>query len=63
MHAYSVPCWLVGWWLWRAGCISQDTYLLYNYIFVDLVFSYLSLSSRLKIIDAGIDIGKMGREQ
>ena len=28
--AYSVPCWWVGWWLWRAGCISQDTYLLYN---------------------------------
>ena len=25
MQAYSVPCW----WLWRAGCISQDTYLLY----------------------------------
>ena len=25
----SMPCWLVGWWLWRAGCISQDTYLLY----------------------------------
>ena len=21
--------WWVGWWLWRAGCISQDTYLLY----------------------------------
>ena len=21
---------LVGWWLWRAGCISQDTYLLYD---------------------------------
>ena len=21
----------VGWWLWRAGCISQDTYLLYKY--------------------------------
>ena len=20
----------VGWWMWRAGCISQDTYLLYN---------------------------------
>ena len=19
-----------GWWLWRAGCISQDTYLLYD---------------------------------
>ena len=30
MQAYSVPCWLVGWWLWRAGCISQDTYLLYG---------------------------------
>ena len=29
MHAYSVPCWWVGWWLRRAGCISQDTYLLY----------------------------------
>ena len=29
MQAYSVPCWWVGWWLWRAGCISQDTYLLY----------------------------------
>ena len=21
---------MVGWWLWRAGCISQDTYLLYQ---------------------------------
>ena len=29
MQAYSVPCWWVGWWLCRAGCISQDTYLLY----------------------------------
>ena len=29
MQVYSVPCWWVGWWLWRAGCISQDTYLLY----------------------------------
>ena len=29
MQASSVPCWGVGWWLWRAGCISQDTYLLY----------------------------------
>ena len=31
MQAYSVPCWSVGWWLWRAGCISQDTYLLYMF--------------------------------
>ena len=30
MQPYSVPCWWVGWWLWRAGCISQDTYLLYS---------------------------------
>ena len=30
MQAYSVPCCWVGWWLWRAGCISQDTYVLYN---------------------------------
>ena len=28
--AHLVPCWWVGWWLWRAGCISQDTYLLYK---------------------------------
>ena len=36
MQAYSVPCWWVGWWLWRAGCISQDTYLLYllRYIYI-----------------------------
>ena len=31
MQAYLVPCWWVVWWLWRAGCISQDTYLLYCY--------------------------------
>ena len=30
MQAYLVPCWWVSWWLWRAGCISQDTYLLYQ---------------------------------
>ena len=26
----AVPFWWVHWWLWRAGCISQDTYLLYR---------------------------------
>ena len=31
MQAYSMPCWWDVWWLWRAGCISQDTYLLYKY--------------------------------
>ena len=34
MQAYSVPCWWVGLWLWRAGCISQDTYLLYQILFL-----------------------------
>ena len=34
MQAFSVPCWWVSWWLWRAGCISQDTYLLYSNLFV-----------------------------
>ena len=29
MQVFSVPCWWVSWRLWRAGCISQDTYLLY----------------------------------
>ena len=38
MQAYSVPCWWVGWWLWRAGCISQDTYLLYIYVGGPLVW-------------------------
>merc|ERR1712214_53188 len=27
---HLVPCWWVVGWLWRAGCISQDTYLLYR---------------------------------
>ena len=28
------PRWEINrrWWLWRAGCISQDTYLLYDMI-------------------------------
>merc|ERR1712214_244440 len=34
MQAYSVPCWWVGWWFWRAGCISQDTYLLYHILLI-----------------------------
>ena len=29
MQAYLVPCWWIVWWLWRAGCIAQDIYLLY----------------------------------
>ena len=27
--AHLVLCWWDGWWLWREGCISQDTYLVY----------------------------------
>merc|ERR1711873_219879 len=30
MQAYSVPCCWISWWFLRAGCISQDTYLLYD---------------------------------
>ena len=49
MQAYSVPCLLVGWWLWRAGCISQDTYLLYNcffqmqFVFLQIGFVFLQI--------------------
>ena len=32
MPAHLVPCWWIGWWLWRARCISQDTYLLYLFV-------------------------------
>ena len=31
----------VGWWLWRAGCISQDTYLLYD--FLKTVYAFLRI--------------------
>merc|ERR1712013_900428 len=55
MQAYSVPCWWVGWWLWRAGCISQDTYLLYVrhfclYIFCDQHEQMLVVSYSIHII-------------
>ena len=41
--AHSVPCWWVGWWLWRAGCISQDTYLLYIIVdWLNILFKYLT---------------------
>ena len=38
-HA-GLPCWWVGWWLWRAGCISQDTYLLYNFAYQEIILVY-----------------------
>ena len=34
--AHLVPCLWVGWWLWRAGCISQDTYFFYDNWFIDV---------------------------
>ena len=40
LPAHLVPCWLVGWWLWRAGCISQDTYLLYSYLACSWCFTF-----------------------
>ena len=40
-----LPCWWVGWWLWRTCYISQDTYFLYktfkNKRSVDEVNSYI----------------------
>ena len=51
MQAYSVPCWLVGWWLWRAGCISQDTYLLYDIIFFFEVFFLRYVSETQHILN------------
>ena len=47
LPAHLVPCWWVGWWLWRAGCISQDTYLLYLFVFVQLS---LAATKKLDII-------------
>ena len=35
--AHLVPCWWIGWWFWRAGCISQDTYLLYPFHVIIIV--------------------------
>ena len=33
LPAHLVPCWWVGWWLWRLGCVSHDIYLIYSYPF------------------------------
>ena len=31
LHCIVWCCMVLYCWLWRAGCISQDTYLLYDY--------------------------------
>ena len=41
--AHLMPCWWVGWWLWRAGSISQDTYLLYSSPLMFPLFLVVSL--------------------
>ena len=43
LPAHLVSCWWVGWWLWHAGCISQESYLLYFFIYsvsIYLVFLF-----------------------
>ena len=40
-----VPCWWFGWWLWRAGCISQETYLLLSIILILINKSPFHISS------------------
>ena len=37
---------LFGWWLWRAGCISQDTYLLYNYFHLGLSIFLFTIAGK-----------------
>ena len=40
-RSHLVHCCLVGWWLWRAGCISQETYLLYCHQLQYLEYTFL----------------------
>ena len=61
MQGYSVPCLWVGWWLWPAGCISQDTYLLYLYITIGMIQTHRPHVSHLPLLDCvlrkdGVDI-------
>ena len=58
MQAYSVPCWCVGWWLWRAGCISQDTYLLYIW---DVVSYKIFLKLQTRPVDRA-NAGHKGKD-
>ena len=39
----------VGWWLWRAGCISQDTYLLYSTIQFGQLFHFFSAPRNIAV--------------
>ena len=42
-----MPCWSVGWWLWREGCISHETYLLYQDYYSDQRFPFTHPPSNL----------------
>ena len=55
---HLVPCWWVGWWLWRAGCISQDTYLLYKILVRCCVFVESSKKNHLglELLMSGINV-------
>ena len=57
MQAYSVPCW----WLWRAGCISQDTYLLYNIICISSFFFVVKLNRSIYRSSANSAVGRNAR--
>ena len=52
--AHLVPCWWVGWWLWCADCIWQDTYLLYYVVdvYVDDEVSFTFSEFQLRFIEA-----------
>ena len=43
-----MPCWSVGWWLWREGCISHETYLLYQDYYSDQRFPFTHPPSNLQ---------------
>ena len=64
MQAYLVPCWWIGWWLWRAGCISQDTYLLY-FISVQAFYhtmNYFLEDNKLAAIYVMLELNGINRE-
>ena len=48
LPAHLVPCWWIGWWLWRVGCTSQDTYLLYNIFSAITTIHYVKCESSPK---------------
>ena len=54
MQAFSV-----SWWLWRAGCISQDTYLLYHNVYM---FCTKPILSSVRTIHMQIAISKSDNE-